>query len=216
MTTPNNQPTPPEGMEILTDYTKPTPLGTKFFDAEMGSWYLRVHNQWLPNLDIIYAIPITHPATGDTTNEKGGEPCHDPATGAADAALGVKKPADVISDAAVAVQSHDQRQDFEWDEGKHAIRELGTSDMDAIQKRFEGRKEAKAGDAKPVEQRQELDQLRDRNTKLLALVEEMLTNHADYFRHHDLCEATGRSTDGCTCWFGGQLARIAEIKEGAQ
>lgn len=70
MTTPNNQPTPPPGMAILTDYTKPLPSGA-----------MRGGNPWMPipawevgklpwSL-VTYAIPITPtvPATGDTTTD---------------------------------------------------------------------------------------------------------------------------------------------------
>lgn len=165
MTTPNNQPTPPPGMEILTDYTKPLPERS-----------MRGGNPWmpipawevgkLPWLLVTYAIPITptvpatgdsarqrvksgdpeyfcqwcydhglrYPddglpwrhsnqcpnrpqATGDTTNEKGGEPCRTIQDGpisasSTDGPASEHPVPNVRSKAAVAVQSHDQRQEL--------------------------------------------------------------------------------------------------------
>lgn len=67
MTTPNN-PTPPPGMEILTDYTQPLPEGA-LYEIENGTW---VPSRWvgcIPLRECIYAVP----ATGDTANDEEGE-----------------------------------------------------------------------------------------------------------------------------------------------
>lgn len=76
MTTPNNQPTPPEGMRLLTpeEYKNRLPEDS-VYSPDGENWYKSGNIGKRPCIQHIYAIPITPtvPATGATTNEKGGK-----------------------------------------------------------------------------------------------------------------------------------------------
>lgn len=127
MTTPNHQPTPPPGMEILTDYTKPLPHPCFVWCGDIDGpveWMPLAEPDMrfdsIPDLDEIYAIPITPtvPATGDATNEKGGDsPCSTTALNTdgqqKDSLVPNADPVSTVaSNAPAPVQSHSQGQEL--------------------------------------------------------------------------------------------------------